>query len=213
MDSGNMNELIGNPKNDFVKTVQDAGNLAGRDDFKRQSGSLARLHVPPEVIRALPAEFAKRHCLLPFAINHGTIHIATAAPGNQRVIDDIRLLSGLEVEEFEAPAAEIIEKIAALLSGDGRENDRKPQPGERRNQRREKSPGHRGDGQRAHGRQSGEFDHFHRVARTGERHPSGAVREHAAIALSRGRPVAGKTAAAEAASRRARVAHQNHGAT
>jgi type II secretory ATPase GspE/PulE/Tfp pilus assembly ATPase PilB-like protein len=113
MDSGNMNELIGNPKNDFVKTVQDAGNLAGRDGFKRQLGSLARLDVPPEVIRALPAEFAKRHCLLPFAINHGTIHIATAAPGNQRVIADIRLLSGLEVEEFEAPTAEIIEKIAA----------------------------------------------------------------------------------------------------
>ena len=107
-----MNELIGNLKNDFAQTVQDAGSLAGRDGFKRQLGSLARLDVPPEVIRALPAEFAKRHCLLPFEINNGTIHIATAAPGNQRVIADIRLLSGLEVEEFEAPATEIIEKIA-----------------------------------------------------------------------------------------------------
>src|SRR6185503_2829717 len=43
----------------------------------------------------------------------GTIHVATAAPGNQRVIDDIRLLTGLEVQESEAPADEVSEKIAA----------------------------------------------------------------------------------------------------
>src|ERR1039457_1145989 len=111
MDSGNMNELIGNLKNDSVQ-VEDAGILIQRDGFKRQLGSLARLEVTPEVIRTLPAEFAKRHCLLPFEITNGTIHIATAAPAGQRVIDDIRLLSGLEVLEFEAPATEIAEKIA-----------------------------------------------------------------------------------------------------
>src|SRR6267142_536571 len=43
---------------------------------------------------------------------NGTLHIATADPGNQRVIDDIRLLSGLEVKESEAPVSEILEKIA-----------------------------------------------------------------------------------------------------
>ncbi|MGA2853825.1 MAG: GspE/PulE family protein, partial [Verrucomicrobiota bacterium] len=108
-----MNKLTGNLNNDSVQTVQGAGILTGRDGFKRQLGSLARLDVPPEVIRALPAEFAKRHRILPFEIINGTIHIATSVTGNQRVIDDIRLLSGLEVEEFEAPATEIIEKIAA----------------------------------------------------------------------------------------------------
>jgi type IV pilus assembly protein PilB len=65
-----------------------------------------------EAVRALPAEFVKRHRVLPFKIHEGTIHIATAAPGNQRVIDDIRLLTGLEVEEIEAPANEISEKIS-----------------------------------------------------------------------------------------------------
>ncbi len=39
------------------------------------------------------------------------MEVATAEPGNQRVIDDIRLLSGLEVREFEASPAEILEKI------------------------------------------------------------------------------------------------------
>ncbi len=77
-----------------------------------RGGSLARLPVSPEALRALPAEFVKRHRVLPFKIHNGAIHIATSEPGNQRVIDDIRLLSGLEVEESVAPNSEVLEKIA-----------------------------------------------------------------------------------------------------
>src|SRR5438093_4293813 len=75
-------------------------------------GGLARINVPPEIIRLLPSEFVKRHRVLPLQVQNGALHVATAEPGNQRVIDDIRLLSGLEVQEFEAPAGEITEKIA-----------------------------------------------------------------------------------------------------
>ena len=74
--------------------------------------TLGRLSVSPEAGRALPADFVKRHRILPFEIENGTLHIATSDLGNQRVIDDIRLLSGLEVKESEAPAAEILERIA-----------------------------------------------------------------------------------------------------
>ena len=52
----------------------------------------------PEALRALPADFVKRHRVLPLEIGNGSIRVATADPGNARVIDDIRLLSGLEVE-------------------------------------------------------------------------------------------------------------------
>lgn len=45
-------------------------------------------------------------------LRNGTIRIATANAGNHRVIDDIRLLTGLEVEEVEFPATEVLEKIA-----------------------------------------------------------------------------------------------------
>src|SRR5205814_9724131 len=72
---------------------------------------LARLIASPDALRALPPDFVQRHRILPLAIQDGTIHVATAEPGNQRLVDDIRLLSGLEVEEFEAPASEILEKI------------------------------------------------------------------------------------------------------
>jgi type II secretory ATPase GspE/PulE/Tfp pilus assembly ATPase PilB-like protein len=73
---------------------------------------LAKAAIPPEAIRALPLEFVKRHRILPIGLYNGSIDIATAELGNQRVIEDIRLLSGLEVREFEAAAAEIAEKIA-----------------------------------------------------------------------------------------------------
>ncbi|HEX9046131.1 MAG TPA: ATPase, T2SS/T4P/T4SS family, partial [Verrucomicrobiae bacterium] len=58
------------------------------------------------------ADFVKRHAILPFGMDNGTLRIVTATPGNQRVIDDIRLLSGLEVQEFCAPAADITAKIS-----------------------------------------------------------------------------------------------------
>src|ERR1051325_3542655 len=72
----------------------------------------ARLNVSAEAMRALPSEFVKQHRVLPMQIRHGTLHVATAEPGNQRIIDDIRLLRGLEVQEFEAASADILEKIA-----------------------------------------------------------------------------------------------------
>jgi type IV pilus assembly protein PilB len=74
--------------------------------------NLAELQVSAEAMRALPAEFAKRHLVLPLELRRGVICIATAQPADQRVIDDIRLLSGLEVIERQFPADEIAEKIA-----------------------------------------------------------------------------------------------------
>ena len=80
-----------------------------RPDATAESVALA---ASLEAVRALPADFVKRHRVLPIKISEGTLHIATPTPGNQRVIDDIRLLTGLEVEESLAPEAEIAEKIA-----------------------------------------------------------------------------------------------------
>jgi len=76
------------------------------------AGNAGKLSVSPEALRALPAEFVKRHRVLPLEVHNGAIHVATSEPGNQRVIDDIRLLSGLEVQEHHAPSAEVLEKIA-----------------------------------------------------------------------------------------------------
>ena len=68
--------------------------------------------IAPEVVRLLPAEFVKRHRVLPLEVRDGSVRIATAELGKQEVIEDIRLLTGLEVEETLAPANEILERIA-----------------------------------------------------------------------------------------------------
>ena len=90
-----------------------AGQLPGRPEpLLNGHGTLAKLDIPAEVLRVLPTEFVKRHQVLPLEIREGTLRIATAKPGDERVIDDIRLLSGLEVAESVMPAPEILQKLA-----------------------------------------------------------------------------------------------------
>jgi type IV pilus assembly protein PilB len=74
--------------------------------------NLATLQIAPETLKSLPSEFVQRQKVLPIELRGGTIVLATAEPGNQRVIDDVRLLTGLEVEEVEYPVNELLEKIA-----------------------------------------------------------------------------------------------------
>ncbi len=97
---------------DHAGRLQEAEALLGTRSPGNGETSPAGLSVSPEAMRALPAEFVKRHRILPLAVHNGTLDVAAAEPGNQRVIEDIRLLSGLEVQELAAPAAEILEKIA-----------------------------------------------------------------------------------------------------
>jgi len=76
------------------------------------SGSLAGVVISPETLRLLPADFVKQHRVLPLKVHHGYLHLASAEPMEERVIDDIRLLTGLEVMEFKAAGPELVEKIA-----------------------------------------------------------------------------------------------------
>jgi len=90
-------------------TVQQKETVS--EGSRRTGGTANRLEVSPDAVRAVPADFARRHRILPIAIDDTTIRILTASPGQHQVIDDIRLLTGLEVEETEAPADEILQKI------------------------------------------------------------------------------------------------------
>ena len=107
-----MNKSAANSDGNPGQVLPAPGFLAEPPGPGRRLESLAKLNVSAEAVRALPPDFVKRHRVLPFEIRNGTIHIVTSDPGNQRVIEDIRLLSGLEVQETEAPATEIMEKIA-----------------------------------------------------------------------------------------------------
>ena len=107
-----MSNSQGESQDNLTSVLPVSDGLSEPQSSGSRGGSLARIAVSAEALRALPADFVKRHRVLPYKIHNGTIHIATGELGNQRVIDDIRLLSGLEVEESHAPSAEVIEKIA-----------------------------------------------------------------------------------------------------
>jgi len=78
------------------------------------------LAVEPEALRLLPQEFVKQRRTLPLRVEKAAgvagappcLIVATADPGNLQVIEDIRLLTGMEVREIEVSDAELGEKIA-----------------------------------------------------------------------------------------------------
>ncbi len=67
--------------------------------------------VAREVIDLLPAEFAQSRNVLPLSVDQGLLRIATTDPGNAVLQDEIRLVSGLDVEVVLAPANKIGERI------------------------------------------------------------------------------------------------------
>ena len=79
----------------FVSEEDLLGSLAEQLGLGRVS--LGGLKVPPEAARLVPMEFARRHCVVPLSIGDGSIRVATANPGDRKVLEDLRLLSGLEV--------------------------------------------------------------------------------------------------------------------
>jgi type II secretory ATPase GspE/PulE/Tfp pilus assembly ATPase PilB-like protein len=107
-----MNDLAGESQDPVGVGLLEPVAVKAPGGATQRLAGLNKLAVPAEVARSLPAEFVKRHRVLPFKIQGGVLHVAVAEPGDQRLIDDLRLLTGLEVEEFAAPASEVLEKIA-----------------------------------------------------------------------------------------------------
>jgi type II secretory ATPase GspE/PulE/Tfp pilus assembly ATPase PilB-like protein len=88
------------------------GNSIDASASSDRAETLARMDLPGSVTGVLPAEFVKRHRVLPIKLDDSTIVIATAEPANARIIDDIRLLTGREVTQYQVDSPELLEKIA-----------------------------------------------------------------------------------------------------
>ncbi|MDX9752426.1 MAG: type II secretion system ATPase GspE [bacterium] len=67
--------------------------------------------IQPSVINAVPAEFALHHCVLPLFQQNGTLTIATMDPNNLQVFDDLRMLTGFEIEVVLARKKALLENI------------------------------------------------------------------------------------------------------
>lgn len=76
------------------------------------ANGVGRLKPASEVVKLLPSEFVRKHKVLPLEVCQGVLRLAASVPCEPRVLDDIRLLCGMEVEEVLASEPELLERIA-----------------------------------------------------------------------------------------------------
>jgi type II secretion system protein E len=68
------------------------------EQFHLVSVSLREEEIDPEVISTIPAELAYRHQVLPLSRSNGRLRVALADPLNLTALDDLRLVTGLDIE-------------------------------------------------------------------------------------------------------------------
>lgn len=72
---------------------------------------LKEIHIDPLVVQKVPAKFASHYKIIPLEFKDNSLVIAMADPLDVRILDDIRLLLGLEVKGVLASELEIQESI------------------------------------------------------------------------------------------------------
>lgn len=84
----------------------------GNPQSSNGSSGRETLKPSPEVAKLLPADFARRHQVLPLESHRGVLTIAVSSPCDSRVLDDVRLLSGMEVSEMRVSEEVLLEGIS-----------------------------------------------------------------------------------------------------
>lgn len=84
--------------------------------FAEQTGvelldSISDREIDLELIKNLPITFAKRYQILPIEVKNGYLIVAAADPLNFYPLDDLRLLTGMEIKPVLAPPEVIMEAI------------------------------------------------------------------------------------------------------
>ncbi|MCA8960033.1 MAG: Flp pilus assembly complex ATPase component TadA [Planctomycetes bacterium] len=74
--------------------------------------SVRKLQIDRDALDTLPPDFVTDRQALPLALADGTLRLAIGEPGDPRLIEDVRLLSGAEVEVVLADRSELADKIA-----------------------------------------------------------------------------------------------------
>jgi len=79
---------------------------------------LSETTIDKETLRSLPPKIVHRKRLLPLARQNGTLQVALSDPFDTSPLDDVRLLTGLEIQPVLAPREEI-EKLIKAYYGVG----------------------------------------------------------------------------------------------
>jgi type IV pilus assembly protein PilB len=77
---------------------------------------LRRETVDPDAVQLVPADFARRHVLLPIRKQDGELAVAMADPANLHLINDLRLITGLPIVPYIAGRSDILANLSRLHS-------------------------------------------------------------------------------------------------
>ncbi|HAN30014.1 MAG TPA: type IV-A pilus assembly ATPase PilB [Myxococcales bacterium] len=75
--------------------------------YQVPSIDLPTVDIAEEIVRLVPREVCERHDMIPVALHGSTLVIAMVDPGNYHAVDDIKFLTGLNIEVVVSPAEDI----------------------------------------------------------------------------------------------------------
>jgi type IV pilus assembly protein PilB len=85
--------------------------------------SLKSGEIDGEVAQLVPAEFARRNCVLPMRRDNGHLAVAMSDPANLHLVNDLRLMTGLQVKPHIAAQSDILANLARIHSMHPRLNE------------------------------------------------------------------------------------------
>jgi type IV pilus assembly protein PilB len=77
---------------------------------------LKHVDIDPEVASLVPEDFARRNLVLPLRRENGHVDVAMSDPSNLPLVNDIRLLTGLNVAPYIAGASDILVNLTRIHS-------------------------------------------------------------------------------------------------
>jgi type IV pilus assembly protein PilB len=87
--------------------------------YRVPSVKLSKIEVNPNVIKLIPASIAKKYFIIPVNRMGSKLTLAMADPSNIVVIDEVKFMTGFNVEPIVASEVEIIDAIKKYYGGGG----------------------------------------------------------------------------------------------
>ena len=89
-----------------------------RKDFLVEEVSLAEFHVDPSIAALIPQSFCERQWVVPLKQEGRKLMLAVADPMDSGLVDDLRFVSGLNIQAVMADVASIRAKIAEVYGSE-----------------------------------------------------------------------------------------------
>lgn len=90
------------------------------DQQKAPLVRVGELSPDPKALALLDPRFAREKRVLPFRVEGNRLHVAMAHPSDLALLDELRFLTGKEIQPYLAPDREILEALDRLLAEEAR---------------------------------------------------------------------------------------------